>query len=276
MTLRRKILLILTRLKRRFRRPLMFDAAALTDKGLVRENNEDAYLLRPGMFFVCVADGMGGGACGEMASRWICDTFAALYNRIPRMGLRLRAEKAEEELQFVNERIRNYAKGHGYKTMGSTLALLMADQGDPTRGIIAHVGDSRIYRWRKGRGEPLTIDHTVGSELGRALSSARTAQAAELKNRQNPLAHILTRAVGTEMRARPAWRKIDIRVGDRFLLCTDGVHDVLSDDEIAAFLNKGKTPDQTLQLIAETVRKAGAPDNFTMVCVTVLKCARSS
>ena len=275
MTLKRRILLLIARLKGRFRRPLVWSAAALTDKGLVRENNEDAYLLRPGMFFVCVADGMGGGACGEMASRWICDAFASLYNRAPRMGLRLRVDKAGDELQTVNQRIRAYAKEHGYKTMGSTLAFLMADPSDPTRGIIAHVGDSRIYRWRNGQGESLTIDHTVGSELGRALSSARTAQAAELKSRQNPLAHILTRAVGTELRARPDWRKIDICLGDRYLLCTDGVHDVLSDAEITAFMGGAVSPEQLLRQISAAVKKAGAPDNFTVVCAFVVRKSNS-
>ena len=151
--------------------------------------------------------------------------------------------------------------------MGSTAALLMADPSRPARGAIAHVGDSRIYRWRKGSGKLLTRDHTVGDELGRALVS--DSQAAALKSRKNPLSHILTRAVGTGFKVRPDWRKIDLRAGDRYLLCTDGVHDVISDAKVAALLGRAKAPADAVKAFAREVISCGAPDNYTLVCAFV-------
>ena len=110
----------------------------------------------------------------------------------------------------------------------------------------------------------LTRDHTVGSEIGRALTN--TSQAQSLQSRRNPLTHILTRAVGIGFKVRAEWRKIDVRPGDRYLLCTDGVHDVLSDAQIASLMGRAKTPDQVVGAVAESVVSAGAPDNYTVVC----------
>ena len=246
--------------------PLQFDVAAATDRGLVRADNQDSYLLRKEEFFLAVADGMGGGADGALASAWICEEFTKLLV-LPPASFRERLAKTGAALTAANTRIRAYIKERGIKMMGSTAALLMADPSRPTRGAIAHVGDSRIYRWRKGIGKLLTRDHTVGDELGRALVS--DAQAAAVKSRKNPLSHILTRAVGTGFKVRPDWRKIDLRAGDRYLLCTDGVHDVLSDAQVAALLGCAKTPADTVKAFAREVIARGAPDNYTLVCAFV-------
>ena len=246
--------------------PLHFDVAAATDRGLVRADNQDSYLMRKEEFFLAVADGMGGGADGALASAWICEEFAKFLELQPG-SFRERLTKAGAALADANTRIRAYIKERGIKMMGSTAALLMADPLRPTRGAIAHVGDSRIYRWRKGIGKLLTRDHTVGDELGRALVS--DSQAAALKSRKNPLSHILTRAVGTGFKVRPDWRKIDLRAGDRYLLCTDGVHDVISDAQVAARLGRAKAPADAVKAFAREVISCGAPDNYTLVCAFV-------
>ena len=113
----------------------------------------------------------------------------------------------------------------------------------------------------------LTRDHTVGDELGRALVNG--ARAEDLKSRKNPLSHILTRAVGTEFRVRPDWQTTDIRLGDRFLLCSDGVHDMLSDEEIAALLRSRGAPDEIARRLEKAVVDAGAGDNYSMICLEV-------
>lgn len=246
--------------------PLHFDVAAATDRGLVRADNQDSYLMRKEEFFLAVADGMGGGADGALASAWICEEFTKLLE-LPPVSFRERLAKTGAALAAANTRIRAYMKERGIKMMGSTAALLMADPSRPMRGAIAHVGDSRIYRWRKGSGKLLTRDHTVGDELGRALVS--DAQAAAVKSRKNPLSHILTRAVGTGFKVRPDWRKIDLRAGDRYLLCTDGVHDVLSDAQVAALLGRAKAPADAMKAFAREVIARGAPDNYTLVCAFV-------
>ena len=144
--------------------PVHFDVAAATDRGLVRTDNQDSYLMRRDEFFLAVADGMGGGADGALASAWICEEFAKMLT-MPPVSFRERLSKTGAALAAANARIRAYIKERGIKMMGSTAAVLMADPSRPTRGAIAHVGDSRIYRWRKGFGKLLTRDHTVGDEL---------------------------------------------------------------------------------------------------------------
>ena len=246
--------------------PLRFDVAAASDRGLVRADNQDSYLMRPGEFFLAVADGMGGGADGALASAWICEEFTKLLE-LPPVSFRERLAKAGAALAAANTRIRAYMKERGIKMMGSTAALLMADPLRTARGAIAHVGDSRIYRWRKGGGTLLTRDHTVGDELGRALVNG--ARAEDLKSRKNPLSHILTRAVGTGFRVRPDWRKVDFRAGDRYLLCTDGVHDVLSTAQVSKLLGRAKTPADAVEAFARDVIAGGAPDNYTLICAFV-------
>ena len=248
--------------------PLRFDVAAASDRGLVRADNQDSYLMRPGEFFLAVADGMGGGADGALASAWICEEFTKLLE-LPAVSFRERLAKAGAALAAANTRIRAYMKERGIKMMGSTAALLMADPSRTARGAIAHVGDSRIYRWRKGVGTLLTRDHTVGDELGRALVNG--ARAEDLKSRKNPLSHILTRAVGTGFRVRPDWRKVDFRAGDRYLLCTDGVHDVLSNEQVSVLLGRAKAPADAVKAFARDVIARGAPDNYTLVCAFVAK-----
>ena len=170
------------------------------------------------------------------------------------------------EIQRVNDRIRAYARENGYRMMGATIALMLVDVANPARALICYAGDSRIYRMRGGELKQLTRDHTVGNELGRALSENAAARAADLQSRRNPLTHILTRAIGTELRARPDLAETDVKRGDRFLFCSDGVHDMLEDAEIASLLKGASAPPAAITSLSAAVRNAGAADNFTMIC----------
>lgn len=255
---------------RAFRRPprkLTFSVASTTDRGLVRPDNQDSFASVPQMGFLAVADGMGGGDGGALASRWTCETVFAAWQETVSAAFPAREERLGLALREVNDRIRAYAKEKGYKLMGTTLAALLQDpEGGGCRSRIFHVGDSRIYRFRLGRLDLLTRDHTVGNELGSAMSSASADQAASLKARSNPLTHILTRAIGTELRPRPEWKTVDLQLGDRFLLCSDGVHDMLSDEEIADILKDASSPNVAMSRLEVAVRKAGAGDNYTILC----------
>ena len=174
-----------------------FATATVTDRGFVRRANEDAFLDRPEDGFFCVSDGMGGGDGGALASRWICDAFADVMDAERGSAYEIKQFALVREIQRVNDRIRAFAKENGYRMMGATLALMLVDHANPTRALVCHAGDSRIYRVRAGALKQLTRDHTVGNELGRALSENAAARAADLQSRRNPLTHILTRAVGT-------------------------------------------------------------------------------
>ena len=129
--------------------PLHLDVAAATDRGLVRAETQDSYLMNREEFFLAVADGMGGGADGALASAWIKEELAKLL-ALPNVSFRDRVARTGVALEAANARIRAHMKEHGIAMMGSTAAVLLADPLRPARGVIAHVGDSRIYRWRKG------------------------------------------------------------------------------------------------------------------------------
>ena len=244
-----------------------FATATVTDRGFVRRANEDSLLARPEDGFFCVSDGMGGGSGGALASRWICEAFAGVMDAEIGSAFEIKQFALVREIQRVNDRIRAYAKENGYRMMGATLALLLVDHATPERALVCHAGDSRIYRLRDGELKQLTRDHTVGNELGRALSENNSVRAADLQSRRNPLTHILTRAIGTELRARPDLAEIDVKRDDRFLLCSDGVHDMLDDPEIAAILKAASSPSAAITRLTAAVRNAGAADNFTMICV---------
>ena len=254
----------------RGRRPLAFgSAAAVSDTGLVREENQDAYACAPEDGFLCVADGMGGGEGGALASRWCCEALLAASRAMAGQPLEARERAVDAALQEANVRIRGYAKESGFRTMGTTAVAVLLEPVEGFRARVFHVGDSRLYRFRNARLDVLTRDHTVGNELGRAMSSSSADQARSLQARSNPLTHILTRAVGTELRARPEWRTVDVQRGDRLMLCSDGVHDMLDDATIGRLLAMGRSPRDVVARIEAAVRHAGAGDNYTALCAFV-------
>ena len=246
-----------------------FAVGLVSDCGLVRKDNQDCLLALPDAGFFCVADGMGGGKGGALASQWICEAFARVARTsdfVAQPGER-RKELIDGVLQEVNQRIRTYANEQGFRSMGSTVVALATDPSNPSQLLLIHAGDSRIYRMRRGELQLLTSDHTVGGELSRKAHSRMESN--DLKSRRNPLSHILTRAVGTEFRVRPDWQTTDVRLGDRFLLCSDGVHDMLSDAEIAAQLRGRRAPDEIARRLEKAVVAAGAGDNYSMICLEV-------
>jgi serine/threonine protein phosphatase PrpC len=230
--------------------------------GLVRVDNQDALFVDRAAQVYCVADGMGGGAEGARASRTVCDEIA----RAVRAGDSLTAcrQAFDSALQAANREIVTYAAAKNYRQMGSTVALL-ALQADGTRGLIAHVGDSRVYRIRRGLPALLTRDHTVGVEFGAAIDRRRLA---DLRDRSHPLSHVLTRAIGTQEAVAAEWCEIAVERGDRYVLCSDGVHDVVSSARLAALAAAGDLETAKAR-VTEEVLKCGAPDNFSFILVEV-------
>ncbi len=259
----------LDRLLGRGLRPLGLSAAATSDRGLVREDNQDSFASIPQDGFLCVADGMGGGDGGALASQWCCEALQAAVAATRDQPLETREAEVEAALQQANARIRAFARQNAYKSMGTTALAFLLEPGQGFRARVFHVGDSRLYRFRNGRLDLLTRDHTVGNELGRAMSANGMDQARSLQARSNPLTHILTRAVGTELRARSEWHTVDVQRGDRLMLCSDGVHDMLDDGTIGALLRAAKSPRDAVEQVETAVRQAGAGDNYTIVCAFV-------
>ena len=235
-------------------------AVKMSETGLVRRENQDSLLVGSISGIYCVADGMGGGEEGAKASAIVCEEIYRAASKADHNFVAL-MELVEIGLQSANARIFTYAKSRGYRQMGSTAAVLAFDGQGSGRAAICHVGDTRVYRIRAGLATQLTRDHTVGTELGALLSPKH---ADDMKERSHPLAHVLTRAVGTDRRVNPEWRKIDVEDGDRFLICSDGVHDVMSDAMIGFLTGYGKLEDVKKRLAAAIVDK-GAPDNYSFI-----------
>ena len=232
-----------------------------SDCGLVRKANEDHVFVDGAKTLFVVADGMGGGSEGATASRFVCEALEKVVEEPTFVG---RMEAVDAAIRTANDRIRAYAKERNFTQMGSTVAVLVVDPADSHRAAVCHVGDSRVYRVRAGSAELLTKDHTIGSQLS---AFAHGRQADDLKSRTNPLAHVLTRVVGVEAKVAGDWRKVDIAEGDAFLVCSDGVHDVIADSQVGEILSDG--PDLSAvsdRLRGEIVRK-GAPDNYSFVIV---------
>ena len=232
----------------------------VSETGAVRKDNQDAVFVDKAKTVFCVADGMGGGSEGATASRFVCEEVAKAVEDVQDLAGRMRAVDAA--IAAANARIRAYAAEKEFKQMGSTVVVLLVDPADGRHAAICHVGDSRIYRVRRACAEPLTKDHTIGGQLGELTTGI---QAAGLKSRTNPLAHVLTRAIGGADKVSADWRRIDVTDGDRFLICSDGVHDVVSDRRIGALLSRTYDIDTAAAWLKDAVVDNGAPDNYTYV-----------
>jgi PPM family protein phosphatase len=265
--------------------PLFFSAS--THSGVRRESNEDAYCARPDLGLFAVADGVGGYEAGEVASHaaiaaieqtieetqgWSEDTTWP-FEYQPALGLD--GNRLNWALHLANARLRTEIEAaRGRQGMATTVAAALFESGpsgvlEPIRGAtIGHVGDSRVYRWRAGRLDRLTRDHSWVEEQVRA--GAMTEHDA----RRHPRRNLLTRALtgGVEPQADFGWAPL--AAGDALLLCSDGLFGVLSDAQMAAILAQDET-EQTRAGASGTVcdamvhaaNLAGGPDNITVILV---------
>lgn len=233
---------------------MQWTSAAISDRGLVRERNEDAFLrLDDGVF--AVADGMGGHPAGHVASR-----LAVASVRDAAEASRRAPGWLGEAVRGANRSIRERAgREPAEEGMGTTLSVLALDA--PGRASIAHVGDCRVYLWRDGSLTRLTRDDTA---LQEAIEDGRVDPARETGH---PLGSMLTRVLGLDDDVEPQVEDIEARAGDLFLICSDGICGVLSDDEIARALRDHPAPGEGLAELVEEVNRRGAPDNATGVCV---------
>ena len=220
---------------------------ARTDIGLVRTNNEDTFLADPERGLAIVADGMGGHAAGEVASKITVETIAESLKAPDSFwpfgrGLRERT-RIFDAIRLANGRVRDAATRDATLTgMGTTVVVLWL-RG--RRAHVAHVGDSRIYRYRKGGLVQLTRDHSWPSEDG-------------------SMRNVLTRAIGAEDRVEIDHRMLDVASGDIFLLCSDGLTRPVGDDGIIRTLHDFKGEEASQRLI-QLAKDNGAPDNVTVV-----------
>lgn len=246
----------------RTRTNLKVACVTANERGLVRKDNQDSFFVDPTKTVFCVADGMGGGSEGGTASRFVCEELEKAVASATDFAARMRA--VDVAIGAANARILAYAEEKRFRQMGSTLAVLLIDPENGRRAAICHIGDSRVYRVRGGSAELLTHDHTVGGQLS-AFATGR--QAVSLKSRTNPLSHILTRAIGVDQNVAGDWRKVDVAPDDRYLICSDGVHDVVSDSLVGEILTVERGLKSASRRLSDVIVRNGAPDNFTYVII---------
>lgn len=247
------------------RKKLSVECASVSDRGKVRPDNQDSLLVNRGRGAFCVADGMGGGEGGAEASRIVCAKVAEAVSK--RCDFVDRVSRADASVTAANTAIREYASEAGYRQMGSTVAMLLVDLEDGRQALVGTVGDSRIYRYRAGTLQQLTRDHTVAGELGRRTGAARGL--ADLSGRGTALSHVLTRAVGVIPEVQVEWHRIDVKAGDQYLLCSDGLYDMADDEAIRHAFAVGGSAKEVVARLAEAADAAGATDNYTVIVVKI-------
>lgn len=235
---------------------LRWQSAAATHVGTVRQVNEDACLDRPEIGLWLVADGMGGHQAGDVASRMIVDSFRDMPAPGNRDGF---LEAILDRLQTVNGELQRYAAENGADVVGSTVALLF---GFDAQVSCLWAGDSRIYRLRDGEMRQLTRDHSKVEELvSLGLVDREDADS-------HPAGNVITRAVGAAESLAVDVVSHELRPGDRFMLCSDGLNKTVSDAEIADILQHRGCAEAPKALIYRAL-DCGARDNVTAAVVHI-------
>ena len=238
--------------------------AVRSETGLKRSNNEDSYRIELGdrqtppwnecFMLFAVADGMGGHPCGEVASMLACDGLADSLFTPGKGSWKDLQDGLMKTFFYIDEQIRLYAgKNPDCEHMGTTLSVFVLSGG---KAVITHVGDTRIYRLHDEKLRLLTTDHTFVQEMmERGEVTAETAETA-------PYHNILTQVVGTDEPIEDVYSNtMDISPGDRILLSSDGLHDVVSFQEIEQIMKGGASPEDTAgQLLSQAVAKNGRDD----------------
>jgi protein phosphatase len=242
---------------------MRWESVSVSDRGLIRPNNEDAALESTENGLFAVADGMGGHAAGEVASRMAVEALRS------EAGNGASSENPAELLvrafTTANIEIRRRGRSEPDKNgMGTTLTVLRFVPGTADRGVIGHVGDSRAYRLRGGRIEQLTRDHTWVQE--RVDAGVLTPEQA----RSHPYASILTRVLGTDDVVDPDILAVDPEPGDLFLLCSDGLSGLVSDTDLERILREESELDRMAEELLGTAIRHGGFDNVTLVLVRAI------
>lgn len=237
-----------------------FEGAAVCHTGCVRSRNEDAWFAdaRAGVFVV--ADGMGGHQAGDRASALAVDTLGGLADAPPTPLDR--AYTLRRVIEHANRRIYDASAADvRLRGMGTTVVALWLHGG---KAHWAHVGDSRLYRLRDGALRALTLDHSPVGDLVR-IGRITPQQAAAF----GPM-RLLTRSVGTFPHVQVEAGEDDVRLGDRFLLCSDGLTDVVPDVTLARILSAADDPASATRQLALAALDAGGPDNVTALVVDAI------
>ncbi len=245
---------------------MVFNIAGETDVGMVRANNEDSFSVIEKIGLLVVADGMGGHASGEVASKMaidvIQDYFSENGEKKPFVGeycdeYSEEANRLGSAIRLANMAIHDVSENNSqYHGMGTTVAAVLVNG---RKMSIAHVGDSRVYLIRAGDIEQLTDDHSlVYEQVKKEIISKEDAETSGMRN-------ILTRALGTMPEVEVDISEMNLIPGDKLLLCSDGLYTMVPDDDIMAVVTAANMPAEACQTLIRMANDNGGKDNITVV-----------
>ncbi|MBK05720.1 MAG: serine/threonine protein phosphatase [Deltaproteobacteria bacterium] len=252
---------------------MKIDAYAGTHIGR-RRNNEDAFCTSDRLGLYAVADGMGGYEGGEIASQLALSTIHGFF--------RQNAEDHEVTWPYALKKDRTFLENMGdaatrlahqtiklqkegaLRSMGTTLAMILLEhqKKDTAKALIVHVGDSRVYLYRKQRLSQLTVDHSLYEQLKATGMTVPPLKAFKHGN-------VITQALGMEIELTPTLSTVTLEPGDRFLICSDGLTGPVSDDELQRLMTIGNAK-QTCEAMIKTAYNNGGNDNITAIVLDVL------
>jgi len=245
----------------------VFSAFGVTDQGRSRPSNEDCFAIHQPLGLVVVADGMGGHNAGEVAARMAVDVLAEYFaldhvewpfgfdEQISIAANRMRTAILLANVQILESAITT----DDYAGMGTTV---VAAQISERRLVCGHVGDSRLYVWSGGSLRALTADD---SWMASMLAHDPGANPALLQ--QHPMRHALTNVVGTRPRTDVHVVETELKAGDRILMTTDGVHEVVDDGRLEQLIGQDQRPEVIANAIVKTALARGSRDNLTAVVI---------
>ncbi len=229
---------------------MRINAASLSDTGRVRSRNEDYHRCDPNHRIFIVADGLGGHPAGDVASRMAVKALAErLQLPTTRTGEPPLASLIEEAFQQTHQLVQEAGNEQSsWRNMGTTLSLVLVEEG---QAFVANVGDSRIYLLRDGQLSQLSEDHNM------ALSGVSGGSS------------FLTQALGLNQPIDVFQQQLPLQTGDRLLLCSDGLNNMLSDLEINLILSAEEPPETCCPQLVKRANEMGGQDNITVIVIAI-------
>ncbi|HKN37926.1 MAG TPA: Stp1/IreP family PP2C-type Ser/Thr phosphatase [Acidimicrobiia bacterium] len=233
---------------------MRFASGARTDVGRGRPENEDSILVDAAHGLYAVADGMGGHRAGEVASATAIETLKAAY---------VGGQRLDDAVEAANAAVfAKAADDQALQGMGTTLTAVALE--DDHTALLGHVGDSRAYLMRDGAVTQVTDDHSLVEQL------VREGRLSPEEAQNHPQRAIITRALGIDAEVEVDTYRVDLKPGDRLLICSDGLTTMLSDDTIAVTLRRHPDPQQAADTLVDMANQAGGDDNITVVILDAL------
>jgi protein phosphatase len=240
-----------------------WNCAALSDVGRVRSSNEDSVYCSAESGVFVVADGMGGHAAGEVASaiasEWIAERLcgACVTMELDQVEVRFRTAFVEAGREILRQAAENTAR----VGMGTTATVLLLREDGPY--VIGHIGDSRAYLVRDGSISQVTRDHSwVQEQVDRGMITPEQAK-------NHPQSNIITRALGTEAYPTPDLYSGEVQAGDVFLLASDGLTDMVSEEHLLAILEEDDDPERSVSRLVREANLAGGVDNISALVARI-------